>query len=128
VQAFFLTLKMLIPIITFVRCVKCCTSNKINGRIRRNKAMNKAELVDRVSRETKQSKATTETVLNSIIDTVVKTVKKGQDVRLVDFGTFCIGKRKERRGVNPQTGKEIMIPARKLPKFRVGRHFKNQVR
>lgn len=90
--------------------------------------MNKAELTERVARETKNSKAVTETVLNCILDTVVKTVKKGQEVRLVDFGTFCIGKRKERRGVNPQTGKEITIPARKVPKFRSGLHFKTQVK
>jgi len=90
--------------------------------------MNKAELIERVARETKNSKATTESILNSIIGTVVKTVKKGQDVRLVDFGTFCVGRRKERRGVNPQTGEPIIIPARKMPKFRVGRHFKEQVK
>ena len=90
--------------------------------------MNKAELVDKVARETKSSKAATEAILNCFIDTVVKTVKRGQEVRLVDFGTFCTGKRRERKGVNPQTGQEIMIPARKLPKFRVGRHFKNQVK
>jgi len=89
--------------------------------------MNKAELIDRVSRDTRNSKATTEHILNSILDTVVKTVKKGQEVRLVDFGTFCVGKRKERRGVNPQTREAIIIPEKKLPKFKVGRFFKSQI-
>ena len=90
--------------------------------------MNKAELVSRVARDAKLSKTATENVLNAILDNIVKTVKKGQDVSLVDFGTFCVGRRKARRGVNPQTGKEITIPARKLPKFRPGRHFKKQVK
>ena len=90
--------------------------------------MNKAELVEKVAREAKVTKAATENILNGILDAVVKTVKKGQEVRLVDFGTFYIGKRKERRGVNPQTGQPITIPALRLPKFRVGRHFRSQVR
>jgi DNA-binding protein HU-beta len=45
----------------------------------------------------------------------------------MDFGTFCIRKRRERRGVNPQTGEKITIPKKKLPKFTPGQHFKNQV-
>lgn len=90
--------------------------------------MNKAELIDRVARDSKFPKIATENILNRILDTIVKTVKNGQSVRLVDFGTFCIGKRKERRGVNPQTGKEITIPKKKLPKFKPGQNFKNQVR
>ncbi len=90
--------------------------------------MNKAELIDRVARETKYTRMLTGSILNRILDTIVNTVKKGQTVRLIDFGTFCIGKRRERRGVNPQTGQEITIPKRKLPKFKPGQHFKNQVR
>lgn len=90
--------------------------------------MNKAELVTHISNQTKTSKTTTETILNSFVEAVVKTVKKGEEVRLVDFGTFCIGKRQERRGVNPRTKEEITIPARKLPKFRPGRYFKKLVK
>lgn len=90
--------------------------------------MNKAELVTHISNQTKTSKTTTENILNSFVEAVVKTVKKGEEVRLVDFGTFCIGKRQERRGVNPRTKEEITIPARKLPKFRPGRYFKKLVK
>lgn len=90
--------------------------------------MNKAELITRVAREAKLPKTATENVLNTLLDNIVKTVKKGQEVRLVDFGTFCIGKRQARKGVNPQTGKSITIPARKVPKFRPGRYFKHQVK
>ena len=90
--------------------------------------MNKADLIDKVAKDTSCSKATAEAVLNCILNTVVKAVKKGDDVRLVDFGTFCIGKRRERKGVNPQTGQGIIIPAKRVPKFRVGRYFKDQIR
>jgi len=90
--------------------------------------MNKAQLVDRLSRETKHTKVVCETILNSVLETITRTVKKGEDVRLVDFGTFTTGKRKARTGVNPQTGKKINIPARKVPKFKPGKFFKKAVR
>ena len=55
---------------------------------------------------------------------IKKAVKKGDDVTLVGFGTFTKSKRKARTGRNPQTGKEIKIPAMTVPKFRAGREFK----
>ncbi len=90
--------------------------------------MNKAQLVTHISSQTKTSKTMTENILNSFVEVVVKTVKKGEEVRLVDFGTFCVGKRQERRGVNPRTKEEMKIPARKLPRFRPGRYFKKLVK
>ena len=61
-------------------------------------------------------------------DTVRKSVKKGEDVKLVGFGTFTKAKRKARTGRNPQTGKAIKIPAAWHPKFRPGAEFKALVR
>ncbi len=90
--------------------------------------MNKGELVERVAKNTKYPKTVTENILNGVVDTIVKTVKKGEEVRLVDFGTFCVGRRKERKGVNPRTRQEMLIPAKKTPKFRAGLHFKTQVK
>ena len=55
-------------------------------------------------------------------------MKKGEDVTLIGFGTFTKSKRKARIGRNPQTGKEIKIPAMNVPKFRAGREFKNAIR
>jgi len=63
-----------------------------------------------------------------MIDTVKKSVKKGDDVTLIGFGTFTKSKRKARMGRNPQTGKEIKIPAMSVPKFRPGSEFKAAVR
>jgi DNA-binding protein HU-beta len=90
--------------------------------------MNKAELIEAVAKTTKLTKVDAELVLNSTIDTIKKSVKKGEDVTLIGFGTFTKAKRKARTGRNPQTGKEIKIPAMQVPKFRPGREFKDAVR
>ena len=90
--------------------------------------MNKAELIETVAKATSLTKTDTEACINTIIETVKKCVKKGDDVTLVGFGTFTKAKRKARMGRNPQTGKEIKIPAATLPNFRAGRDFKNYVK
>lgn len=86
--------------------------------------MNKAQLIEKIAAETNYSKAQVENMLNSTFETIKKTVKKGDDVKLVGFGTFTKAKRKARMGRNPQTGKEIKIPASWAPKFRAGADFK----
>jgi DNA-binding protein HU-beta len=90
--------------------------------------MNKAELVEAVSKGTKMSKIQIEKVLDATLDTVKRTVKKGDDVKLVGFGTFAKAKRKARKGRNPQTGKAITIPACNYPRFKAGREFKSLVK
>jgi DNA-binding protein HU-beta len=90
--------------------------------------MNKAELIEAVAKATEVTKVDAEMVLNATIDAIKKSVKKGDDVTLIGFGTFTKSKRKARIGRNPQTGKEIKIPAMSVPKFRPGREFKDLVR
>lgn len=90
--------------------------------------MNKAQLIEAVVKNTKLTKVDTESVLNTVLETIKKSVKKGDDVTLIGFGTFTKTKRKARTGRNPQTGKEIKIPATTVPKFRPGREFKDTVR
>lgn len=90
--------------------------------------MNKAELIEKVATETGLTKADAERVLDSTITNIKKSVKKGDEVKLVGFGTFLKAKRKARTGRNPQTGKAIKIPASSFPKFRPGAEFKNLVR
>ncbi len=90
--------------------------------------MNKAQLIEVIAKATKLTKTDCESVLNTTIDAVKKSVKKGDDVTLIGFGTFTRSKRKARIGRNPQTGKEIKIPAMTVPKFRAGREFKNFIR
>ena len=90
--------------------------------------MNKAELIDVIAKGTKTSKAQVERILDTTLDTIKRQVKKGDDVKLVGFGTFTKAKRKARKGRNPQTGKTITIPATTYPKFKAGREFKTMVR
>jgi len=90
--------------------------------------MNKGQLVENVAKTMELSKAQTEEVINTVLDAIKKSVKKGDDVTLIGFGTFTRSKRKARIGRNPQTGKEIKIPAMMVPKFRPGREFKEALR
>lgn len=90
--------------------------------------MNKAQLIEKVAKETGLTKAQTERVLDSTLETIRTSVKKGDEVKLVGFGTFTKTKRKARTGRNPQTGKAIKIPAAWYPKFRPGAEFKNMMR
>lgn len=82
--------------------------------------MNKAELVSAIAADAGVSKSVASKVLDSMINNVTESLKKGKKVTLVGFGTFSVTKRKARTGRNPQTGKEIKIPAKKVAKFRAG--------
>ncbi len=90
--------------------------------------MTKADLVEKMAKDAGVSKAAAGKALDSFIEGVVKSVKKGNKVALVGFGTFSVSKRKARTGRNPQTGKPIQIPARKVPKFSAGKTFKQAVK
>ena len=90
--------------------------------------MNKAQLIEAVAKQTKATKVDAEMILNTALDTIKKSVKKGEDVTLIGFGTFTKSKRKARTGRNPQTGKEIKIPAMTVPRFRAGKEFKDSIR
>lgn len=87
--------------------------------------MNKAQLIEKISTQVTLTKADTERVLDSFVEIVRTSVKKGEEVKLVGFGTFTKAKRKARTGRNPQTGKAIKIPAAWYPKFRPGSEFKS---
>ena len=82
--------------------------------------MNKAELISAIATDAGVTKSVASKVLESVINNVTESLKKGDKVTLVGFGTFSVTKRKARTGRNPQTGKEIEIPAKKVAKFRAG--------
>jgi DNA-binding protein HU-beta len=90
--------------------------------------MTKAELIERISKDAGLSKASAGKVLDTVIDGISKTLKKGNKVTLVGFGTFSISKRKARTGRNPRTGATIKIPAHRAPKFTAGKALKDAVR
>lgn len=90
--------------------------------------MNKAELIDAISKKTKQPKALTRTIVDSFIETVQATLKKGDKVILPGFGTWYVAKRAARKGRNPKTGQTITIPASKVPRFKSGSKLKAAVK
>ena len=89
--------------------------------------MNKAELVAAIAEKTDLSKKDSEKALKAFIDVVTAQLKKGQKIQLVGFGTFDVVKRAARTGRNPQTKKEIKIPASKAPKFKAGKALKDAI-
>ena len=89
--------------------------------------MNKASLVVEVAKVV-GSKRKAENVVSCVFDTIKKALKKGQVMTLVGLGTLRVTKRKARVGRNPQTGKELKIPAKKVPKFTPGKALKNAVK
>ncbi|HME45881.1 MAG TPA: HU family DNA-binding protein [Syntrophorhabdales bacterium] len=90
--------------------------------------MTKIELVDKIAKDAKVTKAAAAKALDSFVDGVKKALKKGDKVTLIGFGTFSVVQRKARKGRNPQTGKEIKIAARKAPKFSAGKALKTAVK
>jgi len=90
--------------------------------------MNKGELVDAMASEAKITKADASRALEAFMTVTTKSLKKGDRVALVGFGTFSVAKRAARNGRNPQTGKPIKIAAKKVAKFKAGAELANKVR
>ena len=88
--------------------------------------MNKGDLINEVAKAT-CSKACAVKGVDGFLGAVKKALKKGERVTLVGFGTFSVAKRSARKGRNPQTGKEIKIAAKKVPKFTAGKLLKDAV-
>lgn len=82
--------------------------------------MNKAELIDAIASEAGLTKADSKKALDAFISATTGALKKGDRVALVGFGSFSVSEREARQGRNPQTGKVITIPAKKVVKFKAG--------
>ena len=89
--------------------------------------MNKAELINAISAESKLTKADSARALDAFVNATSKALKKGDRVALVGFGSFSVTKRAARNGRNPQTGKTIKIAAKKVAKFKAGAELKKAV-
>jgi DNA-binding protein HU-beta len=89
--------------------------------------MNKAELIERVARDTGLTKADSLRAIDALLDNVTKSLRKGEKVTLVGFGSFQTARRRARNGRNPQTGTPIKIAARRVPKFIPGKELKDEV-
>ena len=89
--------------------------------------MNKNDLVATVASSTGISKADAAKAVDGVFNAITSALKKGQEVRLVGFGTFSVAKRAATTGRNPRTGTTIQIPASKQPKFKAGKGLKDAV-
>ena len=90
--------------------------------------MNKGELIAKIAEDANISKAQAKDALDSFIEATSSTLKSGNKVTLVGFGTFSVAERAARTGRNPQTGKEIKIAAKKVVKFKVGKELADEVK
>ena len=89
--------------------------------------MTKAEFITAVAEKAGMTKKDTEAAVSAVIDTITDSLAKGEKIQLVGFGTFEVRERKARKGINPQTKKEISIAATKVPAFKAGRALKDAV-
>ena len=89
--------------------------------------MNKAELVAAVAAKTGDTKKAAEASVDAVVSAIKESLKKGEKVQLVGFGSFEVRKRAARKGRNPQTKEEIKIPASKAPVFKAGKQLKELV-
>ncbi|MBE0531488.1 MAG: HU family DNA-binding protein [Rhodospirillales bacterium] len=89
--------------------------------------MNKNDLVATVAGSTGISKADAAKAVDGVFNAISSALKKGEEVRLVGFGTFSVAKRAATTGRNPRTGETIKIPASKQPKFKAGKGLKDAV-
>ncbi len=90
--------------------------------------MTKTELIAAVAAKDELSKKDAEKAVNATIEAVSESLKAGEKVQLVGFGTFEVRDRAERDGINPATGKTIKIPATKVPAFKAGKALKDLVK
>jgi DNA-binding protein HU-beta len=89
--------------------------------------MNKSELVSKIAEDTGLSKVTAAAAVDSFIQGITKSLKKGQAITFVGFGTFKTAQRKARTARNPRTGDAIKIPKRRVVRFSAGKALKSAV-
>jgi len=90
--------------------------------------MNKQDIIAKIAKDTGLPKTTAAAALDSIIDGITRSLKKGDSVSFVGFGTFKVSNRKARLARNPQTGAAIKIPKRRVPRFSAGKVLKQAVK
>ena len=89
--------------------------------------MNKTEIINAVAEDTGMTKAETAEVFEAIFDEITESLKQGDAVRIPNFGTFAVAKRKASMGRNPRTGEAISIAASNMPRFKAAKKLKQSV-
>jgi DNA-binding protein HU-beta len=90
--------------------------------------MNKQDLINKIAKDVGVTKANASAAVDSLIDGITRSLKKGQSITFVGFGTFKTSQRKARTARNPQTGASISIPKRRVVRFTAGKALKTAVR
>ncbi|KOS29584.1 DNA-binding protein [Bacillus anthracis] len=90
--------------------------------------MNKTELIKNVAQKTDISKKEATKAVQTVVESITKTLKQGEKVQLIGFGKFEVRERAARKGRNPQTGEEMQIAATKVPAFKPGKELKEAVK
>lgn len=90
--------------------------------------MTRHKLIETLAEKIGISKRKSESILDALVEIIEKKLQKGEKVTITGFGTFDVGKRAARRGVDPRTKKEIQIPAMAMPRFRAGKRLKDNIR
>jgi len=90
--------------------------------------MNKGDLIHSVAKDVKVTKVQAAKAIDSVVDNITRTLKKGERTSLVGFGTFSISRRRARTGRNPQTGAPLRIPAKRVVKFTAGKMLKGVIK
>ena len=89
--------------------------------------MNKSELINYISEIHDVPKYRTELIIKDILTTIIKELSEGKEVKLNGFGSFKVKTRKQRKGRNPQTGEELIIPEHRVPVFKFSKNIKKYV-
>ncbi|MFQ5739555.1 MAG: integration host factor subunit beta [Acidobacteriota bacterium] len=89
--------------------------------------MTKAELVDEVAKNSDLSKKDAEVIVQTVLDSIVASLKTGEKVELRGFGSFRLRERASRQGRNPKTGERVHVPAKKVPYFKPGKDLKELI-
>ncbi len=89
---------------------------------------NKQDLIAKVAETAELSKKQAALVVNTVFDTISESLSNGEKVQIIGFGSFDVRERAERKGRNPQTGAELVIPASKVPGFKAGKALKETVK
>ena len=89
---------------------------------------NKQDLIAKVAETAELSKKQAALVVSTVFDTIAESLANGEKVQLIGFGSFEVRERAERKGRNPQTGEELVIPATKVPAFKAGKALKDVVK
>ncbi|MCO5143876.1 MAG: HU family DNA-binding protein [Oligoflexia bacterium] len=89
--------------------------------------MNKSDLIEKITRDLKIEKHTVERVISSFTHIVMDSLAKGEEIKIMDFGTFYVSQHKERKGYDPAKKKDVLLKALKMPRFRAGKELKSRI-